>query len=193
MPFITEELWGRIGAAREGDLILAPWPAYDPGLIDEKAAEEMGWVVALVSQVRAVRAEMNVPPAARIAIILNGAGAVSLARLQAHRGPIENLARLGSIAVEGGVPAGSAQLVLGEATLVLPLGEVIDIAAEQKRLAGEIAKLEGEIGRFDKKLSDERFLAKAPEEVVETQRERRAEATEARDHLDQALKRFAAV
>ena len=192
MPFITEELWGQMGAARDADLIKAPWPTYDSGLIDEAAAAEMGWVVGLVAQVRAVRAEMNVPPAARIAMILNGASAVSLARLDAHRGLIESLARLGSIAVEGGVPTGSAQLVLGEATLVLPLGEVIDIDAERKRLEAEIAKLEGEIGRFDKKLADERFLAKAPEDVVETQRERRAEATDARARLDQALKRFAA-
>jgi len=139
-----------------------------------------------------VRAEMNVPPGAHIPMILNGANAASLDRLEAHRGPIETLARLGSIEVEGGVPAGSAQLVLGEATIVLPLGEVIDIDVERRRLEGEIAKLAGEIGRFDKKLADERFLAKAPEAVVETQRERRAEATQARDRLDQALKRFAA-
>ena len=192
MPFVTEELWGRLAEDRDDALIRAAWPAYDPALIDAEAAEEMNWVVEMITQVRAVRAEMNVPAGAKIPMIVNGAGESSGVRLAGHEDQIVRLARLSSLAVEGGVPAGSAQVVLGEATVVLPLGEVIDLDQERKRLEGEIAKLGQEIGKLDQKLANPKFLANAPEDVVETQRERKADAEAARAKLDEALRRFAA-
>ena len=192
MPFVTEELWGRLGGKRDTTLILAPWPVYDPGLIDAAAADEMNWVVELITQVRAVRSEMNVPAAAKIPMIVNGAGEAGKARLATHEDQIMRLARLSSLEVDGGVPAGSAQVVLGEATLVLPLGEVIDLDQERKRLEGEIAKLEGEIGKIDQKLANPKFIANAPDEIVEIQRERKADAQAACAKLDEALRRFGA-
>jgi len=192
MPFITEELFEQM-ADRGGEMLITrPWP--EMAFSDPEAEIEMDWVVRLVGQVRAIRAEMNVPAAARIPLLLKDAGAVSAARLATHRDLIVDLARLSSAeALEGEVPKGAVQAVLDEATLVLPIADVIDIAAEKARLAKEIGRLDAEIERFDKKLANEGFLAKAPPEVVETERERRADAALARDKLGDAAARLASL
>ena len=192
MPFVTEELWSQFRPAGAGLLLLDPWPLDDPALHDSAAEAEMGWVVRLVSMVRAVRAEMNVPAGARIELLMRDANATSRARLDRHADQIKTLARLANITLDAAVPKGAAQLVLDEATLVLPLAGVIDIDAERRRLEKEIARLEGEIGKIDAKLADERFLARAPAEVVEEQRERRAEASDTKARLGAALARLSA-
>ena len=153
----------------------------------------MGWVIRLVSEVRSVRSEMNVPPSAQIPLTLAGASAATAARLDRHRDLILRLARLSDARTGAEIPAGAVQGVLDEATFVLPIADVIDVAQERARLAKEVAKAEGEIAKIDKKLSNEAFVAKAPEEVVEENRERRAEEAERRDRLAAALKRLEAV
>jgi len=148
--------------------------------------------VRLVSGVRAVRSEMNVPAAAQIALLLKDPSAESAARLDRHKEPILRLARLSEARpIEGDAPKGAVQAVLDEATIVLPLGDVIDLAQEKARLSREVAKLESEIDKIAKKLANEQFLAKAKPEVVEEQRERQAEAEQARDKLKAALSRLA--
>jgi valyl-tRNA synthetase len=191
MPFITEELYQSL-ADRGGDqLILRPWPVLPPSLVDPAAAAEMDWVVRLITLVRSIRAEMNVPAAAEIPLLLKGAGDAARARLVAHRGLITSLARLASAELlDQEVPEGAVQDVLDDATVVLPIGDVIDVSAEQSRLGREVAKLDSEINRLDKKLANEAFLAKAPPEVVETERERRADAAEARGKLRDAVRRL---
>ncbi|MBK1663596.1 valine--tRNA ligase [Rhodospirillum rubrum] len=190
MPFITEELWEKI-AAREDQLITAAWPK-GQGLAAPEAEAEMDWVVGVVSAVRSVRAEMNVPPGARIPLVIKGATAVTLARLETHRLLLASLARLESIEVSDTVPGqGAAQVVVGEATLVLPLAGVIDLDRERARLGKELVRLDGEVARIDKKLSNPAFMAKAPDEVVEEQRERRAEYESQRDKVRDALTRIA--
>jgi valyl-tRNA synthetase len=193
MPFITEELWGKLAARRETALIVAPWPTFPAELDDAEAAAEMDWIVRLISGIRSVRAEMNVPAAARIPLLLLGAEDEALGWLATHEEQILRLARLDSIMTEGEVPKGSVQLVHGQATAVLPLADVIDVDAEKARLEREIAKREGEIEKLSKKLSNKQFLEKAPEEVVEEQRERLAEADAARTRLHDALERIAAL
>jgi valyl-tRNA synthetase len=193
MPFITEELWQKMADRRPTPLIKAPWPALDKAALTDQAAEaEMDWLVKVISDVRAVRAEMNVPPAAKIPLLHKGAGATTVARLQRHRDGIERLARIAEIAPTDGVPKGGVQLVVDEATFVLPLAGVIDVAAEKTRLEKEIAKLDAEIGKFDKKLANASFVAKAPPEVVETERERRAEAMQTRSRVAEARDRLLA-
>jgi valyl-tRNA synthetase len=194
MPFVTEELHKEM-ADRGGTLLIDEhWPRPDRSLIDPAAEMEMDWVVRLVSQVRAVRAEMGVPPGAKIPLLLKDAEEESRTRLATHRHLIADLARLSSVeALEGEVPKGSVQDVLDEATVVLPIAEVIDVAAEKARLSKEIARLDGEITRFDHKLANEKFVAKAPAEVVETERERRAEALQARAKLNEAAQRLASI
>ncbi|GAB6053226.1 valine--tRNA ligase [Magnetospira thiophila] len=188
MPFVTEELWRQLADDRPYALIAGVWPALPASLSDADVAAEMDWVVRLVTTIRAVRSEMNVPAGAKIDALLRNADARSQARLETHRDLVERLARLEKIQLlEGDVPTGSVQAVLDESTIVLPLANVIDVAQEKARLEKEMAKLDGDILKADKKLSNQGFLAKAPPEVVETEQERREEARAARAKLAEAL------
>ena len=192
MPFVTEELWqrtGEKGPKRESLLVTAAWPIH-AGLGDKAADTEMDWVIRFISDVRSVRAEMNVPAGAKIALLIKDASAESLARLERHRSLIDRLARLSSVDVAGEIPHGAVQLVLDEATLILPLADVIDLKAETARLRKEIGKLEDEVKKIDAKLGNAKFIAGAPEHVVEEQRERKAEAEAAMTKFADALKRL---
>jgi len=192
MPFITEELWERLGEKRAGRLINAAWPEPPGTLGDAEADSEMEWLVALISEIRAVRSGMNVPPAARLPLHVRDSGLITRARLDRHVEIIRRLARISDIVSAGATPKGAAQIVLGEATFMLPLGDVIDLDAERRRLAKEIAKFDAEIARIEAKLANQNFVARAPAAVVETERERRDEAVQSRDRLNAALKRLAA-
>ncbi len=192
MPFITEELWERLAGPSGSILMLEAWPDHASRAVDAAAAAEMEWVIRLISEVRAVRAEANVPPSARIAMRLLDANAETRRRLAAHEGVVARMARLDGITLEGGVPSGSAQLVLDEATVVLPLAGVIDLAAERARLAGQIDKCLADIAKLEDKLGNAQFIARAPAHVVEEQRERRDEAERTRARLSAALERLPA-
>ena len=190
MPFITEELWEQLGDGG-GRLIAARWP--QPAFQDAAAEGEMDWLVRFISAIRAVRAEMNVPPSARVTLLVKGAGADTLRRLADHRDIILTLARAGALDIVAEASSkGAVQVVVDEATVVIPLAEVVDLAQEKARLAKEIARLSGEIDKVDKRLGNEGFVAKAPAEVVEEQRERRNEWAVVRDRLSEALNRLAA-
>jgi valyl-tRNA synthetase len=192
MPFITEELWTQFGSADGGMLITEAWPDYGDALNDDAARSEMGWVIGLISGVRSVRAEMNVPPAARIPLLVTGANETSADWLSRHGAMIERLARLSSTSVADKIPVGAVQLVHGEATAALPIADVIDIDQEKARLQSAITKSEGEIGKLEKKLGNQQFLAKAPKVVVEEQRERLEQSQSTRTKLVDALERLAA-
>jgi valyl-tRNA synthetase len=113
-------------------------------------------------------------------------------RLDRHLDVVQTLARLSSITVADAIPAGSAQFVVGEATVALPLGDVIDFAKERARLEKELKKAHDEIARFDAKLSNEQFVSRAPEEVLAEQREKRADAMALAVRLGEAIKRLGA-
>jgi valyl-tRNA synthetase len=188
MPFITEELWEQLSPSRANRLISAEWPEFGADLVDAAARDEMNWVVRLITSVRSMRSEMNVPPAAQIELKLKDANAGSLARLATHRDLILRMARLSSVEpLVGPTPKSAVQAVQDEATLVLPLEGIVDLDKERARLTKEIDKLAGEIKKIDAKLSNEQFVAKAPDEVIEEQRDRRATADQARDKLQKAL------
>ncbi len=193
MPFVTEELWAKLGeevGGRASLLMLAPWPEQE-GLQNADADAEIGWLIRFISEVRSVRAEMNVPAGAKVPLIIAGAGEVTKARVARHQDTLLRLARLDGI--EYGRPqAGAVQIVLDEATLALPLAGIIDIGAEQKRLKREIDKVGSEIRQLDAKLANEKFVSRAPEHVVEEQRERKSEAEATATKLEQALKRLEA-
>ena len=195
MPFITEELWERrAGALGKGEemLCLSVWPSFE-GLSDPKADAEIGWLIALVSEVRSVRSEMNVPGGAKIPLLLVGGGKAARARADRYEETVKRLARLESIAFAKTPPKGAAQIVLADVTAALPLAGVIDMDAERARLEREIAKSEGEIAKVDAKLANADFVAKAPPEVVEENRERKATFEATVKKLRTALKRVEAV
>ena len=190
MPFMTEELWAETapeGGERSSLLCHAAWPA--PDFEDDEAASDINWLIDLVSGIRSVRSEMNVPAAAIAPLVVIGANTLTRERLARHDGAIKRLARIGDISLADAAPKGSAQLVLGEATVCLPLGSLIDIEAEAARLQKELAKMTEEIARLHKKLGNEKFVANAPEEVVAAEREKLAEYGESQLRLDIALQR----
>ena len=194
MPFVTEELWAKLAAEGEGRetlLALAPWP-HHRGLEYADADAEIGWVIRLISEVRSVRSEMNVPAGAKVPLVISGASEETAARAKRHEDTILRLARIDAMSF-GKAPAGAVQIVLDEATLALPLAGVIDVAAESKRLQREIDKIGSEIKQLDAKLANEKFVSRAPEHVVEEQRERKADAEAVAARLEQALKRLEAV
>jgi valyl-tRNA synthetase len=193
MPFVTEELWAKLAAEGEGRdtlLILAPWPKHQ-ALENAEADAEIGWVIRLISEVRSVRSEMNVPAGAKVPLVITGANDETTARVKRHEETILRLARIDAMSF-GKAPAGAVQIVLDEATLALPLAGIIDVAAESKRLKREIDKVGSEIRQLDAKLANEKFVARAPEHVVEEQRERKADAEATAARLEQALKRLEA-
>jgi valyl-tRNA synthetase len=133
---------------------------------------------------------MNVPGGAKVRLVVVGAGEETGTRVEAHLGSLTRLARLDSVDYSSEVPPESAQIVLGEAIFALPLAGVIDIAAERARLSKEMQKEDAEIEKIDRKLNNEQFVAKAPPEVIEEQRERRASAVDRRSHIAEALARL---
>ena len=189
MPFITEELWDKLGhRAEHGPLIGQPWPA--PTAVDAAADAEMGWLVKLIQDIRSARAELNVPAGAKLKLLVIGGNDTTAARLETHRPAIERLARIEGVEAATSAPKASLQIVLGEATYALPVGDVIDLKAEGARLQKEIKKLVDEVGKIDAKLANAAFVARAPEEVVEEQRERRAQAEQTGARLSAALERL---
>ena len=190
MPFVTEELWRRTGE-RGSMLIESAWPEFSEDLVDPSADAEMDWVIRLIGEARAVRAEMNVPAKARTGLWLNGAGEEARRRLRDNEEAIVRLAGLESV-LDGDreVPAGAVQIVLDDATVVLPLADVVDVAREKERLSRELDRARGEIAELERKLGNEEFLAKAPGRVVEERRERKRDAESAESRLAAALARL---
>jgi valyl-tRNA synthetase len=186
MPFITEELWALTGE-REQVLALTAWPQYS-GLEDAKSESEIGWVIDLVNSIRSIRAEMNVN--VPLPIVLAGVSAETRARAERWSEFLKRLARLSDISFADAAPAGSVQLVVRNEVAALPLKGVIDLAAESARLQKELAKADADIKRVDAKLANEKFVANAPEEVVEEEKEKRDEAIARKAKIAEALERL---
>jgi valyl-tRNA synthetase len=164
MPFITEELWHAMGA-RDHDLIVAHWPMADARALDPEAEREIDWLIRLVSEIRAARTELNVPPGARLPMHVRDANDGITARLARQASALARLARVD--AAEGEASGGAAQVVVDEATFVLPLEGVIDLDAERQRLTKAIAAVEKERDALGGRLSNASFVERAKPEAVE--------------------------
>ncbi|WP_050404536.1 valine--tRNA ligase [Bradyrhizobium embrapense] len=216
MPFITEELWA-VTAKRDGLLVLAPWPrrpgvtgeqlaaigtagpvvdpiippviaALDADEFSDPAAEaEIGWVVDLVTAMRSVKAEMNIPPSTLTPLVIVTSSEETRDRAQRWNDTIKRLARLSDISFADAAPEGAMQLLVRGEVVALPLKGVIDLAAERARLEKELGKADADIKRVDAKLSNEKFVANAPEELVEEEKEKRAAAQERRAKILEAI------
>jgi len=218
MPFITEELWA-VTAKRDGLLALAPWSrkdeltaeqlalmsttspndplippvllAFDAADFSDPAAEaEIGWVVDLVTAVRSVRAEMNIAPATLTPLVLAGASPETRGRAERWNDVVRRMARLSDISFADAAPEGAVQLLVRGEVAALPLKGVIDLSAERARLDKELAKAEADIKRVDAKLGNEKFVANAPEEIVEEEKEKRDAAVTRKTKILEALERL---
>jgi valyl-tRNA synthetase len=186
MPFVTEELWAVTGK-HDALLALSAWPSL-AGLADDKAETEIGWVIDLVTAVRSVRAEMNITAA--IPLVLAGASPETKARAERWAEFIKRLARVSEISSAAAAPQGSVQLLVRGEVAALPLKGVIDLAAERARLTKEMQKADADIARVDAKLSNEKFVANAPGEIVEEEKEKREEAVARKAKIAEALERL---
>jgi valyl-tRNA synthetase len=194
MPFATEELWrvtAEGGPQRHHMLALDTWPAHD-GLDDDTAEGEIGWVIDLVTAIRSVRVEMNIPAATTLPLVLAGASPQTIIRARHWAEFIQRLARVSEISVADTAPQGAVQLVVRGDVAALPLKGVIDLAAERVRLAKEMAKADADIARVDAKLGNPNFVSRAPEEVVEEEKEKREEAQARKAKIAEALERLKA-
>ncbi|WP_374470092.1 valine--tRNA ligase [Phenylobacterium sp.] len=198
MPFLTEELWGQtadLGARRthDGFLMTARWPELGEALIDASADTEIELLIDSISEGRSVRAELNVPPSARPPLLVVEASEDQRRVLRDGASLIARLLRVEDVRFVDAAPEGAIPYVVDGATLALPVAEFIDLAAERARLSKEVASLSADIEKTAKKLGNPDFVARAPEEVVEENRERLAEAETAKAKLEGALARLTAV
>jgi valyl-tRNA synthetase len=192
MPFISEELWSvtaENGPARHHMLALDAWPAHD-GLDDEVAEAEIGWVIDLITAIRSVRVEMNIPAATMLPLMLAGASPQTTIRARHWSEFIQRLARIADISFADAPPRGAVQLVVRGDVAALPLKGVIDLDAERARLVKEMAKCDADIARVDAKLNNPNFVARAPEEVVEEEKEKREEALARKAKIAEALQQL---
>ncbi|WP_024511953.1 valine--tRNA ligase [Bradyrhizobium sp. ARR65] len=164
--------------------------SFDPSFEDTAAEAEIGWVVDLVTAIRSVRAEMNIPPATLTPLVLAGSSAETKERAPRWREVIKRLARLSELSFADRPPEGAVQVVVRGEVAALPLKGVIDLSAERARLDKEMAKAEADIKRVDAKLGNEKFVANAPEEVVEEEREKRETAVARKEKILEALERL---
>ncbi len=172
MPFITEDLWAKIAEGRKSNLITADWPTYGDELVNADAVAELEWVQTLITNIRSVRADMNIPPSKKAPLLL--CGDTLDPRLAIYAPQLSPMARVEHVELASAVPDNALQTVVDGVQYAIPLAGLIDMDAERKRLAKEIEKAQSEIEKIDRKLGNEAFVAKAPEKVVTLQKERRA-------------------
>ncbi len=187
MPFITEELWHAM-APRDHDLIVAQWPMADARSLDPAAEQEIDWLIRLVGEIRAARTELNVPPGARLPLHVRDAGAQTTERLARQSAVLARLARVDR--TDGDATGGAAQVVVDEATFVLPLEGVIDLAAERTRLTKAIAAAEKERAGLSGRLGNPSFVERAKPEAVEKAKADHADKAAEAERLSAALARL---
>jgi valyl-tRNA synthetase len=191
MPFITEELWHAMADPahpREHDLIVAQWPIADARSLDPEASTEVDWLIRLVQEIRTARNELNVPPGARLPLHVRDANAATLARLERQAPALARLARVTH--AQGEAAGGAAQVVVDEATFVLPLEGVIDLDSERARLTKAIAAAEKERDALSGRLGNASFVERAKPEAVEKAKTDHADKAAEAARLHAALGRL---
>jgi valyl-tRNA synthetase len=172
IPFITEELWHALPGER-GLLYDRPYPAVDVGATDENVEDEMAHLMEVIRAVRNIRSELNVPPGKKVEVRLKGQVEVQTS-LRDHEEIVRRLARADRVTYVDPdyIPVKDATAVVRDIEVCLPLEGLIDFGQEAKRLAKEVEKAKAEYARIAGQLGNERFMAKAPPDIVEALRER---------------------
>lgn len=195
MPFITEEIWQNIVKyvhveSREGSIMTAPWPEADAAKIDQEALREMSIIQEVVTAIRTIRSEMNVPPGKTIPVIFNITRAEYRSVLEKNAAYVTFLARLENAEVGENLPRPkqSASAVVTGVEIFVPLAGLIDLEKEKQRLTKEIKNAEQELERCGHKMKNEDFMKRAPEKEVAKIKERLADATTKIERLTETLK-----
>jgi valyl-tRNA synthetase len=188
MPFITEELWHAMGA-RKYDLIHAKWPS-PKAEVDALAKGEVDWLVTLVGEVRAAKNELGIAPGAKLNAFVHDASPATKARLESQKAAIARLARLDNVSSGAAPEGGAIQLVVEEATYVLPLAGVIDLDAERARIAKAVEAIAKERDSLAGRLNNPAFVERAKPEAVEKARADHAEKAAEAERLTAALARL---
>jgi valyl-tRNA synthetase len=193
MPFITEELY-QATAKRPADSLLlkAGWPIYPESLRHSEAAAEIEWVQTVISEIRSIRADMNVPAKAEIALVVQDANDGTKANLAKYDAQIRQMARLSSIDTQqdGEQHKGAIKTVIREATFILPIADLIDLDQERGRLQKEISKLEDNIKKMAQQLENQNFIANAPDEVIAEKKGIIEQDTVKKEKLHKALEQL---
>ncbi|KGB83504.1 valine--tRNA ligase [Rhodovulum sp. NI22] len=190
MPYITEELWGTLGA-RQKMLVHADWPTYGTELVDDAADREMNWAIGLIEDIRSARAQMHVPVGLKLPMLQLELDATGQAAWSRNETLIKRLARIESLTPADALPKGCITIAVEGGTFALPLADVIDVAEEQARLEKSLQKLAKELGGLQGRLKNPKFIESAPQEVIEETKELAAAKIEETERLNAALKRLA--
>ncbi|MCC9622777.1 valine--tRNA ligase [Thalassospira sp. MA62] len=198
MPYITEELWDKIADSRDAMLISESYPKFDDALIDREAEAEIDLAVRLIGDIRGVRSEMNVPPAAEVPIYLVDPTDAMKAAVGAQEAQIKRLARVADIAFKGqadveAIAKGAIQTVVDGVSVFVSVADFIDVAAEKARLDKEIQGKNKYIKAQEGKLSNEKFVSRAPEHIVAAEKEKLEEARDTLAKLNEAYDRIASM
>ncbi|MFN7055974.1 valine--tRNA ligase [Hyphomonas sp.] len=174
MPFVTEELWERRApgrAEREGFLMLQTWPVAS-GARNTAASDEINWLIDLITEIRSLRNDLGVPAGAKVPLAIVHPSAEDVRRTDAHEEILRRMARVDTVSMPAELPKGSVSAIVGSTLAALSIADLIDVAEARKRLDKEIATLEKDITATERKLANADFVARAPEEIVEENRER---------------------
>ena len=193
IPFMTEILWKEFTNARQGLLILQPWPETNSEIIDLSAAQEMNWIVQVIDGIRSRRAEFNVPPGSLLPLHVYEATPEIQARLTRHEAILMRLGRVETISVfpeKPGLMKEAVQFLAGNTPLILPLGGSIDVPTEIKRLEDEFKKVTSEISSCHNRLSNTDFMEKAKPEIIEEMQDRMEAFGARKAKIEEALLRL---
>ena len=180
MPYITEEIWQRVAplAGIDGDTIMVqPFPIANPALEDASALNDLEWMKEFIVGIRNIRGEMDISPSKPLNVLLKGVTSDDQRRLDDNQAFLQALAKLESITQlnDGDEAPASATAIVGSMEILIPMAGLIDTAAELTRIAKALEKVEKDLARTSGKLSNERFVSKAPAEVIEKERAKMVE------------------
>jgi valyl-tRNA synthetase len=198
VPFITEEIWqalpGTVGAngCLPTTIMLAAYPEYNDELCFPEAAAEMERVMEVISGIRNIRGEMEVPPSKQIAALLSCSSEASQLLMKHNEGAIMGLARVSDLAIGHNIkkPEDASIQVAGDIQIYVPLKGLVDVAAEEERLLKEIGKIDKEIDMFSKKLESPAFVDRAPTGIVARERQKLADVQNKKQVLEGSLEKI---
>ena len=186
MPYITEELWEQFEFG--GLLINEDWPTFDDNLIAPDATKEISWVIALINEIRSTRSAANINVKTKVQVLMKKFDKERISYVEANEELIIRLGNLESLkSTMDDFPKGTIQSVVEGNLFGLVITEDIDFDSEKDRISKDLIKIRKEMAKFESKLSNEKFLEKAPEKVIQETRNRLDEAKKKADKLDQVL------